>query len=148
MRHLRRLIKVCRLKAKYDSKNAEFHQRLAWLAYRKLLGVKYIPKLTIPRLVNRRRTLDSFDEIDCWAFFKFRKSDLPQVLRVLRLPESCTLSNGIRMSGEEFFPRGMYELVYGEDQHNISSNVFGRDQSAQSRAFSYFITSLRIFWIW
>ena len=142
MRQMRRLITVCCLKAKYDSEYAEFHQRLAWLAYRKLLGVKYMPKLTMPRLVNRRRTLDSFDEIDCWAFFKFRKTDLPRVLRVLRLPESCTLSNGIRMSGEEISFRGMYELVSGEDQHNISSNVFGRDQSAQSRAFSYFINHI------
>jgi hypothetical protein len=46
------------------------------------------------------------------------------------------------MSGEEIFFRGMYELVSGEDQHNISSNVFGRDQSAQSRAFSYFINHI------
>ncbi len=72
MRQMKRLITVCFLKAKYDSENAEFHQRLAWLAYRKLLGVIYMPKLTMPRLVNRRSTFGSFDEIDCWAFFEFR----------------------------------------------------------------------------
>jgi hypothetical protein len=33
----------------------------------------------------------------------------------------------------------MYELISGEDQHNISRNVFGRDQSAQSRALTFFI---------
>jgi hypothetical protein len=43
------------------------------------------------------------------------------------------------MSGEEVFLRGLYELVSGETKHNISRNVFGRDWSAQSRAFKYFI---------
>jgi len=46
------------------------------------------------------------------------------------------------MSGEEVFLRGLYELVSGEDQHNISANVFGREQTAQSRAFKYFINHL------
>ena len=46
------------------------------------------------------------------------------------------------MSGEEVFLRGLYELVSGEDQHNISRNVFGREQTSQSRAFKYFINHL------
>ena len=46
------------------------------------------------------------------------------------------------MTGEEIFLRGLYELVSGEDEHNISVNVFGRDQTAQSRAFKYFINHL------
>ena len=64
---------------------------------------------------------------------------MPRFFRVLRLPEECILSNRIKMSGEEVFCRGMYELISGEDQHNICRNIFGREQSAQSRAFSKFI---------
>jgi hypothetical protein len=36
----------------------------------------------------------------------------------------------------------LYELVSGEDQHNISANVFGREQTAQSRAFKFFINHI------
>ena len=35
--------------------------------------------------------------------------------------------------------RGLYESVSGTDQFEIAVNVFGRDQSIQSRAFKYFI---------
>ncbi len=43
------------------------------------------------------------------------------------------------MVGEEVMLRGLYELVSGEKQFNIAENVFGREQSMQSRAFKYFI---------
>ena len=43
------------------------------------------------------------------------------------------------MSGEEIFLRGLYELASGETKHKISTNVFGRDWTIQSRAFSWFI---------
>jgi hypothetical protein len=43
------------------------------------------------------------------------------------------------MSGEEILLRGLYELVGGDDQFTICESVFGREQSQQSRAFSYFI---------
>ncbi len=46
------------------------------------------------------------------------------------------------MSDEEVMLRGLYELVSGEDQHNISANVFGREQTAQSRAFKFFINHI------
>jgi hypothetical protein len=41
------------------------------------------------------------------------------------------------MRGEEVFLRGLYELVTAETKHNIAANIFGRDWSAQSRAFDY-----------
>lgn len=61
---------------------------------------------------------------------------------MLNFPEECILDNGSNMLGEEVFLRGLYELVSGETQHNISRNVFGRDWSAQSRAFKYFINHM------
>jgi hypothetical protein len=42
------------------------------------------------------------------------------------------------MSGEEVLIRGLYELVSGSSKCEIS-NHFGRDYSAQSRVFSYFV---------
>ena len=43
------------------------------------------------------------------------------------------------MPGEEVLLRGLYELVSGDDQFDISNEIFGRDQPAQSRAFSFFV---------
>ena len=43
------------------------------------------------------------------------------------------------MSGEEVMLRGLYELASGETKHKISANVFGREWSSQSRAFSWFM---------
>ena len=139
LRKLRRLITVCCLKAKYDEENSEFHESMAWTACRKYLGLNYMAKVQLPRSVDRKRDFASFDEIDCWTFFKCKKADMPRLLRVLRFPDECILSNRIKMSGEEVFCRGLYELISGKDQHNISRNVFGREQSAQSRAFTYFV---------
>ena len=46
------------------------------------------------------------------------------------------------MGGEEAFLRALYELASGESQFNICENVFGREQSQQSRAFNWFIEHL------
>jgi hypothetical protein len=42
------------------------------------------------------------------------------------------------MPGEEILLRGLYELASGDIQPKISKE-FGRDWTAQSRAFTYFI---------
>ena len=44
------------------------------------------------------------------------------------------------MAGEEVFLRGLFELVSGANKHEIAK-VFGRDWSAQARAFKYFMYS-------
>jgi hypothetical protein len=44
------------------------------------------------------------------------------------------------MAGEEeVMLRGLYELVTGENQFNIAENIFGREQTQQSRAFYFFV---------
>ena len=43
------------------------------------------------------------------------------------------------MTGEEIMLRGLYELVSRDDQYIIANEIFGKDQPAQSRAFSFFI---------
>lgn len=46
------------------------------------------------------------------------------------------------MTGEEVFLRGLYELVSGDNQERICLNVFGREYSIQSRAYTFFITHI------
>jgi hypothetical protein len=55
------------------------------------------------------------------------------------MPNKMSLTNGASMSGEEVMLRGLYELVSGETQFNIATNVFGGGQPLQSMAFSAFI---------
>jgi len=56
--------------------------------------------------------------------------------------ERIVLKNGSVMPGEEVMLRGLYELVTGEFQSSVAINVFGRELSQQSRAFTYFIDHL------
>ena len=42
------------------------------------------------------------------------------------------------MPGKEVMLRGLYELFFGADQHEVVP-IFGRDQTQQSRAFKYFV---------
>ena len=45
------------------------------------------------------------------------------------------------MLGEELMLRGLYELVSGNDQNDCII-LFGRDQTQQSRAFTWFINHI------
>lgn len=94
------------------------------------------------QLPNWRRNINSFSESECWNFFETRKTDLPRLLRVWRIPNKVVFDNRSSMPGEEVMLRALYELVSGEDQYNIAMNVFGRDQTAQSRAINWFINHM------
>ena len=93
----------------------------------------------LPNLPNLARTIDSFDESSCDQQFRFLKHHLHLLLRPLRFPCVVLLNNGIRMPGEKVFLRGLYEIRSGDNQYDAAVNVFGRDQSVQSRAYSWFI---------
>ncbi len=110
----------------------------------KLLAIKYLdlivePRNSLPRPSRFDCSIDSFDESQCWSFFRTQKSDLFRLFNCLRFPRVIKLPNRCKMSGEELFLRGLYELVTGESQYNICENVFGRDQSLQSRCLSLFL---------
>ena len=90
----------------------------------------------IPRL-NKR--IESFSHSDCKIFFRFNKVDLYMLMELLRIPNIVVLPDRRRITGEEAFLRGLYELASGENQFKISRNVFGGDASLQSRAMSWFI---------
>jgi hypothetical protein len=86
------------------------------------------------------RTIATFGEDVCKQFFAFLKADLFRLFAALRMPpQMVRLEDGSVMPGEEMFLRSLYEFVSGEDQFNICENVFGREQSTQSRAFKYFV---------
>ena len=63
---------------------------------------------------SRERDINSFTPSDCRINFNFKKADLRRLVHLLRFPEYCILSKGDKMTGEEVFLRGMYELVSGD----------------------------------
>lgn len=91
---------------------------------------------------SRDRNINSFTETECRINFRFTKEHLNILIKLLRFPDMIKLDNGIIMAGEEVFIRGLYEFVSGDNQEQISANVFGREFSAQSRAFKYFINHI------
>ena len=108
----------------------------------KYLSLKVATDEDMEKCERYNRTIESFSPCDCKIFFEFKKTDLSRLFPLLRFPDICTFDNKSVMSGEEVFLRGLYELVSGETKHNVSRNVFGRDWSAQSRAFKYFINHM------
>jgi hypothetical protein len=125
---------------KTDDEDLKFkYIKVAQWAYCKYLLKVVDPGIVLPPPARYDRTIDSFSESQCWNFFECRKEDLYRLLRELKFPTTCHFDNQGKLSGEEVLLRGLYELVSGEDQFSIAENVFGRDQSYQSRAFTFFI---------
>ena len=96
------------------------------------------PDDILPPCPSKNRTIDSFNPWQCWNYFETRREDLPRLLRALRIEEVVHFPNRSAMSGEEVMLRGLYELVTGNDQAD-ALEFFGRNQSDQSRAVTWFI---------
>jgi len=99
--------------------------------------LRYADNIDLESSVNKHRTIESFGP-SIKKDFRFEAAELQLLLQELKFPENVILDNRIVMSGEEVFLRGLYELVSGALQHT-TADIFGRDFSAQSRAFNFFI---------
>eukprot|EP01040_Poterioochromonas_malhamensis_P006982 gene6983-7532_t len=104
-----------------------------------LMKIKIDPQPTPSPPPRLKTSINNFDESYLKNTFKFSKLHLRRLLELLNLPKDVSLSNRSKMTGEEVFLRGLYELSTGETKYNICENVFGRSCSDQSRAFSWFI---------
>ena len=103
-----------------------------WSTASSLLLLRYIQLVRdreekLPKNLDRKRTIETFGDSECWNFFEFRKEDLKRLQNGLRIPNTVVLDNGSKCPGEEVLLRGLYELVNGEDKNSIAVNVFGRD---------------------
>jgi len=130
--------------ANLEESERERNNKIAAISYLRYLKIVIDTSITPIRNAKHKkfyfdRGIDSFTESQCWNFFETRKEDLHRLFVGFRIPENVKFDNGCVMSGEEVMLRGLYELVSGEKQFNIAENVFGGDQSRQSRAFNWFI---------
>lgn len=109
----------------------------------KLFMVKYISLMVVngynEPLEKMNRDTDSFSDSESRIKFRFLKEDLRRIMPLFQIPDKVSLPGKNTMRGEEVFLRGLYELVSGHNQHDISADVFGQDQPRQSKAFTYFI---------
>ena len=122
-----------------DDKEAATMRECQSLCEARYFGIKFVDEVyfMVPALPNFARTIESFDESACDQQFRFLKRHLHLLFRLLRFPSDVTLGNGQRLPGEEVFLRGLYEIRSGDNQYDAAINVFGRDQSVQSRAYSW-----------
>ena len=59
------------------------------------------PNIVLPREINKRRSIASFSDTECWNLFETRKEDLLRLQAALRIPLKVNLENGSTMRGEE-----------------------------------------------
>ena len=74
-------------------------------------------------------------------FLRFRKEDIADLYVFLRFRDKVRLENHSKMSGQEVFMRGLYELCTGAKK-TIVSEIFGQHPSDQCRDFNYFISHI------
>jgi Fe-S-cluster containining protein len=96
----------------------------------------------LPPQPSRRCRIEDFHPTVCKTFFRFRREGLYKLYALLRIPEVVKFKNRSKMSGEEVFLRGLFELCTGSNQEIACITIFGGVQSDQSRAFSYFVTHM------
>jgi len=108
--------------------------------------MNYAPEVLVISKPDRHRSISSFGH-ECKNKFRFESSHLVLLCNLLRdfgaqqrgnKGMYCVLSNGITVPAEEILLRGLFEFRSGEIKDDVT-DIFGRDQSAQTRAFDYFI---------
>ena len=86
---------------------------------------------------HRERGIASFSDEECWNYFRFRKSDLPELFRLLQVPAVMKIigNHGGYVTGEYATLYMMYRLHY-PCKLISSSQSWGRDYSSLSRVFN------------
>ena len=115
------------------------YKNLLRVCFAKRILLSYSDEVKFRKVRDKKRTIESFTEF-AKSNFRFESEHLRLLVDELNFPPIVKFKNGMKkMPGEEVFLRGLFELVSGAKKHLIAEHVFGRDFSAQSRAFLYFI---------
>ena len=87
---------------------------------------------------NRDRGIQSFSEKDCWRHLRFRKEDLPELLRLSEMPgyiDCGTVDKPFLVRGEYAFLLFLYRSHYPSTL-SLLQTTFGRDYSQLSRIYT------------
>ena len=101
----------------------------------------------IPSPIRLPVLIENIDPADSWAIFRFRKEDLPRLLRVLQLNQVFRLENRCSVSGEEMLLLSLARLEREGGYHVMISHsgrnsFFGREMTQISRIVSCFLWHL------
>jgi len=102
------------------------------------LRLRKEPVYNMAPCARMNRTIESFDEEECYRLFRFRKPDLKRLYNVLHVPEHVVLSNRTTVTGEEVFLVSLRRLSSTCPMQDLCF-LFGRDYSQWSRAFKWFL---------
>jgi hypothetical protein len=113
--------------------------------YFRLVFSPHIPPAV--RRIHVARTIASFSEKSCWSRFRTRKTDLLRLFNALGFGQVGVIKLGNRCSytAEEIFLFSVNRLVYPGRLDDLC-DIFGRDFSQWSRAFSFFIVYMMDNW--
>jgi hypothetical protein len=81
---------------------------------------------------NKNRLIESFSEEECWDYFRFRKNQLTELVRLLDIPRFFISENRMTCPGEHALCVYLYHLSYPTKLQRMQ-NVFGRELSELSR---------------
>ncbi len=111
------------LSAELDSDEKSMMIMIAKIAKRRYKSAVEKGDINVTSSPSLGRTIDSFEVQQFWSFFRFTKDDLKRLKEELLFDDEYIFDNRTRMSGEEVFLRGLYELSSGENQFKIAELV-------------------------
>lgn len=143
LRSLKNIILLLKIKKNNDN-ITDVEERLLRLSMFRYLEIStdFKDDTLLPKPQRMDRDINSFPNSSFRYNFRFLKPELQDLFKQLKFPDQITLENRSIISGEDVFLRGLYELCSGENKQKICENVFGREGSTQSRAFTYFINHI------
>ena len=94
-------------------------------------------KQKLSKIINLNKTIDDFG-FYCKKKFRFESSDLKDLVRLLKFPDVVTFVNGITMTGEETFLRGLYELRSGNTNDDIAGKTIYANRYHYLLIYMYF----------
>ena len=103
----------------------------------KLINISYLDIPVTPQVQINARTIESFNEFECYRRFRFRKIDLPTVYRLLKFPYVVTLDNGSKLLGVEVFLFSLNRFTSHCCLEDLVT-VFGKEYTVWVRAFHWF----------
>ena len=110
--------------------------------YYKYLQLIIEPSYLLMPIVYLNRTIESFHEEQAYHLFRFQKTDLRRLMKALRIPDIVCTKGRNKFTGEEVFLFSLMRLCSLTTLDELAKTYFGRDYTAWSRAFKWFLVHL------
>lgn len=120
----------------------DFERNIIYLTLEHHYELTHTPQIERPLLQHVPRTIESFNETDCWNLFRTRKEDLHRLFQVFQIPNQVFTEELSRFAGEELFLFSLHRYAHGTTLENDSTQLFGRDGTQWTRAFHWFNTHM------